>query len=91
MEATERDVKTLLKNVLDKLERGDESAPIAEEDYFITPKDICDDLQYFAEEIFDGEVTREQNAVLVRFRNGQAYRISVSSAHDKTANMKTAP
>ena len=64
MEATERDVKTLLKNVLDKLERGDESAPIAEEDYFITPKDICDDLQYFAEEIFDGEVTREQNAVL---------------------------
>ena len=81
MDRFEEELKALFRHVLDKLERddcGDEV--IHAENYYITPKDICTDLQIFARDIYDGDITDvQENSIVVTFRNGQAYRISVSA------------
>ena len=81
MDRFEEELKALFRYVLDKLERDDCGDEIVRsENYFITPNDICMDLEIFAKDVYDGEITeRQNNSIVVTFRNGQSYRISVLS------------
>ncbi len=74
-------VERVMLEVLRRLE--DDSAglticPTDDHAYLLTEEDLLRDLTIFSDEVFDGEVTREPSAVVVKFRNGQTFRITVA-------------
>ena len=53
-------------------------SPAEEGRYILTEQDILRDLVIFADEVFDAESEQEGSALVVKFRNGQTFRISVT-------------
>ena len=53
-------------------------SPAEECCYILTEQDILRDLVIFADEVFDAESEQEGSALIVKFRNGQTFRISVT-------------
>ena len=53
-------------------------SPAEEGRYILTEQDILRDLVIFADEVFDAESEQEGSALIVKFRNGQTFRISVT-------------
>ena len=53
-------------------------SPAEEGRYILTEQDILRDLVIFADEVFDAELEQEGSALIVKFRNGQTFRISVT-------------
>ena len=71
-------VKRIIETVLDRLECKEEIAISAHpDDYILTESNVLYDLLIFADEVFDADSTCEGNALIVRFRNGQNFRIGV--------------
>ena len=79
--ANDGKVEAVMREVLRRLE--DESAgltisPVDERVYLLREEDILRDLRIFADEVFDAEVEEEPSALVVKFRDGQTFRISVA-------------
>ncbi len=53
-------------------------SPAEEGRYILTEQDILRDLVIFADEVFDAESEQEGSVLVVKFRNGQTFRISVT-------------
>ncbi len=72
-------VERVMSEVLRRLENGDTDLTIAvgDGDYLLSEDDLLRDLTIFSDEVFDGETVREPSAVVVKFRNGQTFRIMV--------------
>ena len=51
--------------------------PSDERAYTLTEEDILRDLEIFADEVFDAEAVKAGNDIIVAFRNGQTFRLSV--------------
>ncbi len=73
-------VEQVMLEVLRRLEDDDSGltiAPVDDHNYLLTEEDILRDLTIFSDEVFDADLEEEPSALLVKFRNGQVFRISV--------------
>ena len=76
----DRKVELVINEVLRRLAEDNAGltiSPIDERAYLLTEKDILRDLAIFADEVFDAETEQEGSAVIVKFHNGQTFRIVV--------------
>lgn len=73
-------VEQVILEVLRRLEEDNAGLTISPVDdlaYLLTEEDLLRDLTIFSDEVFDGEVEQERSALVVKFRNGQTFRITV--------------
>ena len=76
----DRKVEWVITEVLRRLAEDNAGltiSPIDERPYLLTEKDILRDLAIFADEVFDAEAEQEESALVVKFHNGQTFRIIV--------------
>ncbi len=73
-------VEQVMLEVLRRLEddhAGLTISPVDDRTYVLTEEDILRDLTIFSDEVFDAETEQGPTALVVKFRNGQTFRIAV--------------
>ena len=80
-------VERVMSEVLRRLDEDGAGLTIAAVDgeYLLSEADLLRDLKIFSDEIFNGEVEEEPSAVVVKFRNGQTFRIAVEEVGKRSS------
>lgn len=74
---SEERVRQLMREVLDRLKRGEGESGDLEKEYVVTEEVLLRDLALCVDEIFDASVEPTPQGLLLVFKNGQTFMLTV--------------